>query len=65
MSALTTFDAAQWAVLAGGAVLISLILWYFFGERERTAAAERESSVQQTSASPRGRGTDHSPLEDK
>ena len=31
-------DTAQIAVLVGGVVSIALILWYFFGERERVAA---------------------------
>jgi hypothetical protein len=55
MSALTTFDATQWAVLAGGAVLIALILWYFFGERERAVTAGGEG----------GEGTDHPSREDR
>ncbi len=40
-------DATQVGVLAGGAALIVLILWYFFGERERTTAAVGEGGVQE------------------
>lgn len=44
-------DAAAWGVLAGGVVLIALVLWYFFGEREAVRAAP---------APPAGRGRSRS-----
>ncbi|MEO5816353.1 MAG: cupredoxin domain-containing protein [Gemmatimonadaceae bacterium] len=44
---LSRFDGTQLAVLVTGVILIALILWYFFGERERAVAAEGESGVQE------------------
>jgi hypothetical protein len=35
MTMLARLDTAQVTVLVGGVVSIALILWYFFGERER------------------------------
>lgn len=32
-------DPTAWGVLAGGVLLIALVLWYFFGEREAVRAA--------------------------
>ena len=40
-------DAVQGVVLIAGVLLIGLILWYFFGERERIAAATGEGGVQE------------------
>ena len=39
-------DGTQLVVLIGGLALIALIIWYFFGERERTVAAEGRGGVQ-------------------
>ncbi len=39
-------DAMQMAVLAGGLAMIGLVLWYFFGERERTVAVAGVGGVQ-------------------
>ncbi|MEP7346107.1 MAG: cupredoxin domain-containing protein, partial [Gemmatimonadaceae bacterium] len=47
-------DAAQVTVLAGGLLLIALILWYFFGERERTVVAEGQSGVQELKVTVKG-----------
>jgi plastocyanin domain-containing protein len=40
-------DAAEIGVIAGGAALIALTLWYFFGPRERVAAATTAAGVQE------------------
>ncbi|MEO7965000.1 MAG: cupredoxin domain-containing protein [Gemmatimonadaceae bacterium] len=48
------FDGTQLAVLVIGIVLIALILWYFFGERERTVASEREGGVQEIKITVKG-----------
>jgi Cu+-exporting ATPase len=40
-------DTAQIAVTAGGAVLVGLILWFFFGPRGATAAREGDGGVQE------------------
>ena len=54
MTAFARFDAAQLSVLAAGVVLIALILWYFFGQRERTVAAEAAGGVQQVKITVKG-----------
>ena len=51
---LSRFDGTQLAVLVIGIVLIALILWYFFGERERTVAAEGEGGVQEIKITVKG-----------
>lgn len=40
-------DASEIAVVTGAGVLIGVVLWYFFGPRERTAAAVTTSGVQE------------------
>ena len=47
-------DAVQVGVLVAGLLLIAFILWYFFGERERTAATENASGVQQIQVTVKG-----------
>jgi plastocyanin domain-containing protein len=54
MSATSGLDAIEWAVLIGGIALIVLILWYFFGERERTVASEGEGGVQEVRITVKG-----------
>jgi plastocyanin domain-containing protein len=54
MTTFPRFEATQLAVLAAGILLIALILWYFFGERERTVAAEGEGDVQQVKITVKG-----------
>jgi plastocyanin domain-containing protein len=54
MTTFPRFEATQLAVLAAGSLLIALILWYFFGERERTVAAEGEGDVQQVKITVKG-----------
>ena len=51
---LTRFDATQLAVLVFGVILIALILWYFFGERERTVVVEGEGGVQEIKITVKG-----------
>ena len=51
---LTRFDGTQLAVLGTGIVLIALILWYFFGERERVVATEGEGGVQEIKITVKG-----------
>ncbi len=40
-------DTTEIAVIIGGIILMGFVLWYFFGERERVAAATNESGVQE------------------
>ncbi len=40
-------DWVEISVIIGGVALIALILWYFFGERERIAASVDEKGVQE------------------
>ena len=40
-------DNTEIGVIVGGVALIGFVLWYFFGERERVAAATNESGVQE------------------
>jgi plastocyanin domain-containing protein len=39
-------DTTEMIVVLGGAGLIGLVLWYFFGERESVAAAVNDAGVQ-------------------
>lgn len=48
-------DATEIGVIAGGAALIALVLWYFLlGERERTEARAAEGGVQEVDVTVRG-----------
>lgn len=47
-------DASEIGVAVVGAGLIGFVLWYFFGERERTAATVSESGVQEVKVTVRG-----------
>jgi plastocyanin domain-containing protein len=40
-------DTTEIMVVIGGLASIALVLWYFFGERERVAATTNESGVQE------------------
>jgi len=44
--AVARIDPTQIAVILGGIVLIALTLWYFFGPRQRVAAAATAAGVQ-------------------
>jgi plastocyanin domain-containing protein len=54
MTMLARFDATQVAVLIAGILLIGLILWYFFGEREPTVAEEGAEGVQEVKITVKG-----------
>ena len=47
-------DPSEIAVLAGAGVLIGLVLWYFFGERETVAAGISERGVQEIRVTVKG-----------
>lgn len=47
-------ETIELVVLAGSAALILLILWYFFGEREKVAAKVSETGVQQIKVTVKG-----------
>ena len=54
MTLLARMDTGQVVVLLGGVIAIALILWYFFGERERAVAVEREGGVQEVKVTVKG-----------
>lgn len=47
-------DTTEIIVVIGGVALIVLTLWYFFGEREATAAAISESGMQEIKVTVKG-----------
>jgi plastocyanin domain-containing protein len=47
-------DTTEILVLATAGVLIALVLWYFFGEREAVAATQTASGVQQVRITVKG-----------
>jgi plastocyanin domain-containing protein len=47
-------DSTEIAVVVGGVALISLVLWYFFGERESVAASFTEEGVQEIKVTVKG-----------
>ena len=47
-------DTTEILVVIGGASLIALVLWYFFGEREAVAAHANESGVQEIKVTVKG-----------
>ena len=47
-------DTAEIIVLVGAGVLIALLLWYFFGEREAVSATEGAGGVQQVRITVKG-----------
>src|SRR5215216_5520873 len=47
-------DTAEILVLIGGAALIALVLWYFFGGREGVAARTSEAGVQEVKITVKG-----------
>lgn len=47
-------DTTEIGVLVGSFLLIALILWYFFGERDKVAADLSESGVQQIRVTVKG-----------
>jgi plastocyanin domain-containing protein len=47
-------DWSEIIVAVAGASLIAFVLWYFFGERERTSATVSESGVQEIKVTIKG-----------
>ncbi len=47
-------DTTEIIVVIGGVALIALTLWYFFGEREATAATVGESGIQEIKVTVKG-----------
>ncbi len=47
-------DWTEITVVIGGIALIGLVLWYFFGERERVSAQTSESGVQEIKVTVKG-----------
>ncbi|HEX8922689.1 MAG TPA: cupredoxin domain-containing protein [Pyrinomonadaceae bacterium] len=47
-------DSTEIAVIIGGVVSIGFVLWYFFGERERTTAALGAEGVQEIEITVKG-----------
>jgi plastocyanin domain-containing protein len=47
-------DTTEILVVIGGVSLIAFVLWYFFGEREATAASFGESGAQEIKVTVRG-----------
>ena len=51
---LATMDGAAVAVLVGGIAAVGLVLWYFFGPREKTTAAVSSAGVQEIKVTVKG-----------
>lgn len=47
-------DAMEIGVVVGGVAAIAFVLWYFFGERERTAASTDETGIQRVKITVQG-----------
>ena len=47
-------DAAEIGVVVGGIAAIAFVLWYFFGEREATAARVDERGIQEIKITVKG-----------
>jgi plastocyanin domain-containing protein len=47
-------DGTAISVIVAGVLLIALILWYFFGEKERTVAEVREGGLQEIKVTVKG-----------
>lgn len=47
-------DGTEIGVVVGGLALVALVLWYFFGERERTAAQAVAGGAQEVNITVRG-----------
>ena len=47
-------DGPAIGVIVAGVLLIALILWYFFGEKERTVAKVREGGLQEIKVTVKG-----------
>jgi plastocyanin domain-containing protein len=47
-------DSTQIAVMIGGLATIAFVIWYFFGERSRAAAAVTQTGVQEINVTVKG-----------
>lgn len=47
-------DVSEIAVIIGGVMSIAMVLWYFFGERERTTIEASASGVQEIKVTVKG-----------
>ena len=47
-------DTTEVFVLAGSVALIALVLWYFFGEREKATAELTQAGVQEIKVTVKG-----------
>ena len=47
-------DSTETLVLAGAVAMIAIVIWYFFGEREKVAAVETETGVQEIKITVKG-----------
>jgi plastocyanin domain-containing protein len=47
-------DTTELLVLAGSVALIALVLWYFFGEREKVSAGLTQAGVQEIKVTVKG-----------
>lgn len=47
-------DSTQIAVIVGGLAAIVFVIWYFFGERTRTAASVTQGGVQEVNVTVKG-----------
>ena len=47
-------DTSEIAVIVGGVAIIGFILWYFFGEREKTEAKLDSTGVQEVNVTVKG-----------
>ena len=51
---LAAVDRAELGVIIGGFAAVAFVLWYFFGPRERVAAAVTESGLQEIKVTVKG-----------
>lgn len=47
-------DSTESLVLAGAVAMIAIVIWYFFGEREKVAAAVTDTGVQEVKITVKG-----------
>lgn len=47
-------DSTETAVLAGAVAMIAIVIWYFFGEREKVAATVTDTGVQEVKITVKG-----------
>jgi plastocyanin domain-containing protein len=47
-------DSTEATVLAGAVAMIAIVIWYFFGEREKVTAAVTDTGVQEVAITVKG-----------